>query len=370
MADLKITELTSYSAIADTDVVPIVDMGTTTTKKTTWSSIKTVLKAYFSTRKDFVAGETITTGQPMTLLPYPVNQVLYDNGTAGNATAGSAAPISFSFTVAANSNRKMIVITSDPGVTPNNDIGSVKYNGVSFAEQSWVSSGQYAGVVYTRAQGWILDAPATGANTLLITPQSATTRDIKYIVFSFYNVDTCTTVTSDSHTSGAPSTINLSVTPTVNCSAVFAAYVGTLSSTDIIVNNTQNAESGQLIGGWCDPVAPMAVRVLNLSSSGNAAIAIQMTPVLTSATGRVYKSSSTTTGLSGGFIGFAENAASVTQTVDVVMEGVESNQSGLIAGTQYYINDTAGTIGSSVGTVTRKCGIALDATNLRITDIW
>jgi hypothetical protein len=40
MADQKITELTAYTPPIDTDVLPIVDITTSTTKKITWANIK------------------------------------------------------------------------------------------------------------------------------------------------------------------------------------------------------------------------------------------------------------------------------------------------------------------------------------------
>lgn len=48
MANKKISELTNYTPPVDTDIFPLVDITTSTTKKLTWANIKAALSTYFS----------------------------------------------------------------------------------------------------------------------------------------------------------------------------------------------------------------------------------------------------------------------------------------------------------------------------------
>lgn len=61
MVDQKTTQLADYTPPIDTDVLPIVDITTTTTKKVTWANIKAALKTYFDSLTTTLTNKTLTT---------------------------------------------------------------------------------------------------------------------------------------------------------------------------------------------------------------------------------------------------------------------------------------------------------------------
>lgn len=88
---------------------------------------------------------------------------------------------------------------------------------------------------------------------------------------------------------------------------------------------------------------------------------------LKSADGRWYKSAATdTTTINDVIMGFAQGAgtAGVAITGGVLISGVDSNQSSLVAGTSYYVSNTGGTIQTSAGTNSKVIGIATSATQI------
>lgn len=58
MANKKISELTDYTTPIDTDIFPVVDITTSTTKKITWANIKATLSTYFSA---FITASSVDT---------------------------------------------------------------------------------------------------------------------------------------------------------------------------------------------------------------------------------------------------------------------------------------------------------------------
>ena len=68
------------------------------------------------------------------------------------------------------------------------------------------------------------------------------------------------------------------------------------------------------------------------------------------------------------FVGVAQNSATTGQTVSVMTKGgVDDAQTGLTAGTTYYIQDN-GSLGTSAGSVSKVAGTALSSTTLLIGD--
>lgn len=63
-------------------------------------------------------------------------------------------------------------------------------------------------------------------------------------------------------------------------------------------------------------------------------------------------------------IGFAQGSASAGGAVNIVINGIDKNQSGLTAGIVYYASNTAGALSSSTGTNTKIIGQALTTTSI------
>jgi hypothetical protein len=87
--------------------------------------------------------------------------------------------------------------------------------------------------------------------------------------------------------------------------------------------------------------------------------------------GKAYKTIAATdfysgAGLTGNFIGFAKSSVSAASNVWVKTAAVMPGFSGLTIGTTYYLSNTAGAISTSAGTVSKKVGLALSATELLI----
>jgi len=83
--------------------------------------------------------------------------------------------------------------------------------------------------------------------------------------------------------------------------------------------------------------------------------------------GNVYKSKADYEALVDGFVGFARAAADAAATVEAQLTGIVYKASwGLTEGKQYFLTDTAGAIGTTAGTYSKKVGKAITTEKLLI----
>lgn len=82
--------------------------------------------------------------------------------------------------------------------------------------------------------------------------------------------------------------------------------------------------------------------------------------------GYLYLADASAAGTTDAFIGFIHTGASPGGTAQVQIADVFSGFVGLTTGSIYYLSDTAGSIGTSAGTVTKKVGRAVSTTELQI----
>ncbi len=101
-------------------------------------------------------------------------------------------------------------------------------------------------------------------------------------------------------------------------------------------------------------------------AANNGAIANEIY-VVDSVAGQILKASAASSrARANSFIGFAYESKSASQSCRVLLGPNVSNQSGLTAGTTYYLSDTFGAIATSAGSLSRKVGIALTTTKLLV----
>jgi hypothetical protein len=303
----------------------------------------------------YTAGMNGSAGDAMIALPYSSVAVTLD--AKNNYSGSSASSFTQSFTVGSNSNRVLVVAIEALGSVL---VSGITYNGVALSQIT------HEGINGGVADIWYLEAPATGANNLVITLN--TTGSVNFNIYSYYNAAQTSTPEANAKNTGG-GTQSLTLTPLTNGSLIFAmcAAGGALSG----------ASSNAISGGACvsadtGGIYPMATQTISAIGTGNsgAVEAISIAPFMSSVTTRVYKGSSLLASTCASFIGFANAAYTAATSVRVIIGGTAGNLSGLTIGAQYYLNDTSGSIGPSPGTTTRKVGIALTATTLLITNLW
>ena len=323
--------------------------------------------------KTFTAGENITAGQPLHYSEYAqLNPITVDASTSAHSFSAGATH-NLSVTIANQSNRLLIVdLECDGGAT----ISSVTYNGVSMT----LIDSQAAPASGNIVRSYRLIAPTVGTANVTVTTSggSIPSFGLAIMATSYYNVDQTTPVeaTDKSSTSGG-GTFSHSISTLTAGALVHAAYAfnqtsgtSTITFDSVSGLNAINIASSFGAAKARSPVSEtvQSVTVDNThSASVNRAVLLLAIKPSEAQSPRVQKASATTgtafAELKQNFVGFAKETITAGNTIKVQTGGIITGLSGLSIGKYYYIQDTAGNLGLSAGTVSKIACKAISATS-------
>jgi hypothetical protein len=274
---------------------------------------------------------------------------------------GTSTTVTTSITIGNHTNRYLVIF-----VLSNKNYGTptVTFNGVTMTAvdnngggySHWLSS-------------FVIPAPPIGTYNLVVTIGGG------YQYTSYYSIYNASQSTSlDAHAVGGfTHGGNIGVTTVANGAMVFgAATTPNGWGGPVTAENTQSSpysgDSGQ--------VFPAGTYVYGSIGDTYGAyetiLVLSIAPVTAPAIG-IYKATSAAPAQTWSkylsFIGFADATVTAGNTANALLGGVVTGFSNLVAGAGYYLNDAAGTIGTSQGTNMKKVGIAVSTSELLITNI-
>jgi len=172
MPDLKVSELTADTSLVDADYVLMNDASGPTTKRSTWTSIKTFLQGLFTSAGDVLTNDTIVRGDGGSRGVQTTGITVADttNNVSGMGTLGCGA-ITSTADVKANSNKYLIegvasrgvlrsvVIQVSPGATPNTNINVTAFESAAYGAFNAPTSTDATNLAKSGTSGsWSLDA--------------------------------------------------------------------------------------------------------------------------------------------------------------------------------------------------------------------
>ena len=334
------------------------------------------LANYTNAKNTFIAGATITAGQALHVSQYSQSDggITLDVQTA--TAYASTTNQTMSFTVANNSNRCLLVAV-DATSAPS----GVTYNGVSM---TLIDSQTYSGAIGLFV--YRLVAPTTGTNNISVTGTGI--RGISGA--SYYNVDQTTPVNASAKGSSSAGTKTLAITTISQGDFIHSFYAqGGFTG----VSSVTTTISGKYVSGSAATVVSVtassnpflststigkvnevqAISLVSTSTGGSgfpveAMLNIALKPATAVSIGVVPTNSSAIVLNEPliDFIGFADSSVSTGASISTTYNGIASGLSGLTPGATYYLQNSAGTIGTTRGTYGKVIGKALSATTLAI----
>ena len=344
-------------------------------------TFQTLSSAYLFSQ--MTAAESIASGAAVAAGYYQSDGGIQIDVASGATVTGSSGNYSQSIAIGGgHSNTALFVLIRYRANT--GTISSVpQWNGVNMTQISLTDPGGSAGHIYG---AYILN-PSTGTHNL--TWSAANGSDVACLSYwSLYNVAQTGTI-DNSASYGAANTGTPLATMTPNAIGAFVlAYGASNSYTGGALtweNNVNLSGTGtSFYSGDANkafPISPYTVTIVG--SGGGICGLISIAPYTPASLGSVVNASASQSAATyadnfsgyrtNSFMGFSASVSTTTagNLLNVATSGyLATLLSGLIAGVQYYLGNTGGTVSTSAGTVTRKVGIAAKTTDLIITNIW
>lgn len=344
--------------------------------------------------KVFTAGEAITGGQPVCIGPYQSDGgILFDNKSAlsANVTAGATTGTqNFTFTINHGGGNNVLIVSILNLIDVNHPTGcpsmitGVTWNGVAMTQSmAKTNIGNSSGY----AQIFSLANAAQGTYTLAVswstTSGTGYTSGIYLHAYNYYQTAGIDD-TQSLQEGGYPNGTTVTAGGQNPAELIFSSGFNVGGFGSAVANNNNNNQLNSSVmysgdGGINAFQVPASVKYASHGNDGyqQAVCCIALRPATAPDFSYVYKAGSANATPNAcnftrykQFVGIANATVSAGQAISVFISGIASNFSGLYGGLQYYLNDTAGTIGTSAGTNSRKIGIAMSATTLLITNIW
>jgi hypothetical protein len=315
--------------------------------------------------KSFTFGETISAGNSLYVKQYPAAAVTFDAKATANTGSSSSFPTVF--TVGNNSNRILLVACACSSAQT---ITGVTYNGVAMTALLSNTGNDSA---YTYSLYYLL-APATGANNVIVNTSAATA--ILVNISSYYNVEQVAPSLTANASGSNNSAVTGSLAPSTSRAFIFSMFstsrtTGNQAGTAYASNI--NSQSG-LKSGDSGEVVAISAKTGTFTADNSGFISnvwlYALAAVSSGSSARVFKASAAQAATSDTFIGFAYEAGVAGDSKRATISGCNASQSGLTKDSRYYLSDTAGAISTTAGTVTRKVGQAVSATEILVTNIW
>ena len=363
--------------LADTDKVVSTSAGAADAGKLIKTNASGLLESTFLPEitpiRSYIAGENITADDAVTAGFYQADGgILYDTSVKQNG-ATTVGGVDKAITIAANNNRVLIaVVTIGTGASLTN----VNYNGQAMTLVTTEGFSTASGSLQT----YVLFNPPTGfAYNFHFDSEGA----IPYALtlHSYYNVTQAVHLSADMHPTGGAVAMTLTSTPTLNGTMIFSAMArhdsaGTLSVGPVnMANNRQdNTTNMSLYVGDSGIVYPKVATTV--SATGNIGewnmASLVFSPITVPTFGAVLKTDGSALAnaanldKANNFIGFATENKNAGETIKVQTDGIYTSLTGLNPFQTYYVSDTNGAIATSAGTISKKVGKAISATDLLI----